>query len=128
MEKSRKEKEVMKIERQIDECLCSNACNVCANNLNREESETEWKSKTRKWKSESRKEWNNLVVENFAHGAELDHMKRHGRKVRKRHYSNQWTRYGWGNKCWNWIEIEEFDTQIIDFLKLKPVHHARKLD
>ena len=39
MEKSIKEKEIMKIDRQMDEYLCSNAYKVCANNLSREESE-----------------------------------------------------------------------------------------
>ena len=51
-----KEKEVMKIDRQMDECSCRNAHNVCANNFCQEERKVlnfeslEWKSKfIKKW-------------------------------------------------------------------------------
>ena len=44
IEKSMKEEEVMKVNRQVEECLCRNVCNVCSKNLSREESETGWKT------------------------------------------------------------------------------------
>ena len=37
MEKFMKEKEIMKINRQVDECSCSNVCDACATNLWQEE-------------------------------------------------------------------------------------------
>ena len=83
-----KEKEVMKIDRQMDECLCSNVCNVCANNLSREESETECESKINKWNPQTRKERKTLNAVNNEHVEELNHIKRHGYKVRKKYYSN----------------------------------------
>ena len=84
LEKSMKEKEVMKIERQMDECLCSSAYNVSANNLSREESETEWKSKVNKWNSQIRKERKNLYAVNNKYVEKLKYAKRHGCKVRKK--------------------------------------------
>ena len=90
-----KKKEVMKIDRQMDECSCRNACDVCSDNLSREESETEWKSKTNKWNSQIRKEQEKIGKEgknshaaNKKHVEELKYMKRHGCKVRKKHHSN----------------------------------------
>ena len=83
-----KEKEVLKIDRQMDECLCSNVHDVCANNLSREESETEWKPKINKWNSQIRKEQKTLHAANKKHIEELNHMKRHGCKVTKCYHSN----------------------------------------
>ena len=37
-----KEKEILKIDTQMDEFLCRNVCDVCYNNLSREKRETEW--------------------------------------------------------------------------------------
>ena len=61
---------------QIDECLYINVHNVCANDLSREESETEWKSKINKWNSQIRKERKTLHAANNKHVDELNHTKR----------------------------------------------------
>ena len=88
MEKSMKEKEAMKIDRQTDESLCSNVHVFCVNNLSREESETEWKSKINKLNSQIRKERKHLHAVNNEHIEELNHVKRHGHEVRKTCHSN----------------------------------------
>ena len=78
----------MKIDRQMDECLCSNLHNVCANNLSREESETEWKYNINKLNSQIRKKRKHLYAVNNKHVEELNHIKRYGYKVWKTYHSN----------------------------------------
>ena len=73
---------------QIDECLYINVHNVCANDLSREESETEWKSKINKWNSKNKKERKTLYAVNNECVEELNYIKRHGCKVTKNYHSN----------------------------------------
>ena len=84
----------MKIERQIDECLCSNVHSVYNNNLSREKSEIEWKSKIDKWTSKVSKERHKLHAECNEHVEEINHVKRHGCKARKIQHGNQRNRDG----------------------------------
>ena len=87
----KEEEEVMKVDRQIEECLCSNVCDVCSNDLSREESETFWENTFNKWNSQIREERKqireerkNVIDANNKCVAELKHIKIHGHKMRKK--------------------------------------------
>ena len=83
IEKIMKEKEIMKIDRQMDEYLCNNVHNVCADNSCREESEKEQKYKLNKERNGHNYEMDtclDLHDENSEHIDELNQMKRYRHK------------------------------------------------
>ena len=51
-----KEEEARKVTRQMEECSCRNTCDVCWNNLSREEANDFWKTTFKVWKSQIREE------------------------------------------------------------------------
>ena len=78
-----KEEEVMKVKRQMEECLCRNVCDVCCHNLSREEANVSWKTTFKVWKPQIREEQKTFHAASKKHVDGLNHVKRCGWKVKK---------------------------------------------
>ena len=82
-----KEEEATKVARQMEECLCRNACNVCWNNLSREEDNVFWKPVSKRGKPKLEKN-ERLSMPQAKHIDELNHVKRCEWRVKKTHESH----------------------------------------